>query len=242
MKNNTLLKCFVLLIAALFIIPIAKAEKCDYAKRSEASKIAKNVSASYEIKQDDSGNYYFEITVYNIVDGIYVSISETMGKNSRGTTQDVFPNETDDNNSYTFRSYDIYNVSKYTFKVGELNTACTGTLRTITLTKPKYNEFSELEECGFYGVEDVLYCQKWITSDIKLTEEGVLEKIRQLRKKSLNDVTTKCISCEENEKIRQKNERFYKIRKYLIIGLSIGIGADVILIIFLYIKIKKEII
>ena len=242
MSVKRIIKSFLIVIICIVFIPSAlAASKCDYEYKAEMSKIAKNVNASYEIKTDDKGLNYFEFTVYNVVENLYVTISEN-GSSYREAPANIFHTSVDENNNYVFKIYNTFDVVKYTFKVGLLNYDCNDTLRTFSITKPKYNEYSELEECKFYGVEDLFYCQPWITSKISLTEAGVKQKIRQQRLQNLKDVTTVCLSCEENAKNKAALERFNKIRKYLIIGLSIGIAADVALIIFLVVKIRKEII
>ena len=241
MKMNDIIKTLIIVLVTIIFVPNVKAASCDYKKRAEMSKVAANVTASYEIKQDELGLYYYEFTIFNIHDGLFVSISES-GTEIKEAPHDIFPIDTDENNSYKFIIKNIYDVVKYTFKVSSLDGECSASLRSFTITKPKYNEFSEIEECKFYGVEDLVYCQKWITNNFNLTEEGVRDKIQQHRRNNKKTVTTACISCDENDKNKEALERFYKIKKYLIIGLSIGIFADIVLILFLSEKIRKEII
>jgi len=237
---NKIIRNILLIILTIVLIPTAKAATtCDYKFRAEVGKIAKNVSVSYEVKTDDQGNEYFAFSIYNVVDGIYVTASSE-GDQLGNVSFNAFPEDADENGIYSFITYNTYDIMKYNFKIYSLNSECTSSLRSFSITKPMYNKFSELEECKFYGVEDYFYCQKWITSSINLSETAVKEKIENQRKNNNKTVTTKCISCEENAEISAKLARFNKIKKYIIIGLSIGIVVDIAFIIFLIIRIKRD--
>ena len=235
--NNVFL-VFVLFLC-VFSLKTVSAESCDYKYRAEAAKIAKNVTASYEIKQNDSGGSYVAITVYNVVDDIYVSYSTT-GGSTHDSPRNIFKYDVNESGTYIINDFDNDNVKKYTFKVYSMNPECKNLLRSFTLTKPKYNKYSELTECSYYEVEDYLYCQKWITTNFNMSEAAVVERINEQRKKYKQSVTTVCISCEQDAEYYRWLEKFNKIKKYVIIGLSIGIIADIVVIILLFRKIKED--
>ena len=241
MRGNILRKIlfFVLLLLICIPITIVKANSCDYKFKAEATKIAKNVTASYEIKQSETGSYYIEITIYNIVDGLYVRY-ETSDSGSYSSDKNIFNSDTGGTNNYTFIDYDIDKVKKFTFKVYSTNYECNSHLRSFTLTKPMYNKYSELPECSYYEVEDFLYCQKWITTNFNMSEAAVIERINQQRNKYKSSMTTVCVSCDEENEYYKWLERFNNIKRYIIIGLSIGIIADITVIILLARKIKED--
>ena len=226
------------LILLTFFISNARAATCDYKFKAEAMKVAKNVTASYEIKSDDSG-LYVVITVYNIVDDIYVSYTES-GGSGYVSPKNIFKEGANEVGTYSIVDRDINNIKKYTFKVYSTNSSCSGVLRSFTLTKPKYNKFSELPECSYYDVEDFLYCQKWITTNFNMSEAAVVERINEQRNKYKNSVTTVCISCEQDKEYYEWLVRFNKMKRYIIIGLSIGIVVDIVIIILLFRKIKED--
>ena len=234
---NNIFLVFILFLC-VFSLTNVNAATCDYKQRAEATKLAKNVTASYDIKNDENGSFYIEITIYNIVDGIYVNY--TTEGSSYGSPNNVFVYDLNSSSTYVIRDIDITEIKKYTFKVYSTNPDCSNVLRSFTLTKPKYNEFSELPECGYYEVEDYLYCQKWITTNFNLSEAGVIERINEQRKKYKQSITTICVSCEQDEEYYKWLEEFYKIKKGLIIGLSLGIVADIVVIVLLFKKIKED--
>lgn len=235
--NNVFL--VLVLFLCVFSYQTVKAATCDYKYRAEAAKTAKNVTASYEIKTNESGGTYVAITVYNVVDDIYVNYSSS-GGSSYDSPKNIFKYDLPESGVYVINDYDNENIKKYTFKVYSMNPECKNLLRSFTLTKPKYNVYSELAECDYYEVEDYLYCQKWITTNFNMSESAIVERINEQRKKYKQSITTVCISCEQDAEYYRWLERFNKIKKYVIIGLSIGIVADVIVIILLFRKIKED--
>lgn len=235
---NKIFLVFVLFLC-VFSLKTVRAETCDYKFRAEAAKVAKNVKASYEIKTDSNGSMYVAITVYNVVDDIYIAYS-TSGGSGYDSPKNIFKYDATDSNTYTINDYDNESVKKYTFKVYSMNTECKNLLRSFTLTKPKYNRFSELAECSYYEVEDYLYCQKWITTSFNMSDAAVINRINEQRNKLKQSVTTICISCEQEADYYRWLERFNKIKRYVIIGLSIGIVADSIIIVLLFRKIKED--
>ena len=237
MKN---LKRIIILLVFVFlpVICFADTKGCTYQYRVDVGKIAKNVTAAYEIKTNSSGVNYLEITINNIVDGIYVNYSYS-AKGVMGNSGNVFPSDTTDG-KYTIQQYDIYNVYKYTFKVGGTEYACDSYQKTFSLTVPMYNKFSELFECQYYDVSDYLYCQKWVTTKFNLTEIEVKKRINKQLENAQKSTTT-VVSAEDNDKEIQY-QRLMKLWKYTLIGLSIGIVVDIILIIFLFIRLKEYLI
>ena len=237
MKKLNMIIIFLLL---LFIPVVCSAEEngCTYKYRAELSKIAKNVNASYEIKQNSSGSYYLEITINNIVDGVYVTYNYT-SKNIRGNTVTVFPTDTTDG-TYKITQYDINNVYKYSFKVGGTEYACSSYAKSFTLTVPMYNTFSDLPECQYYAVSDYLYCQQWVTTKFNITETEAKKKIQKQLDNSQKTTTTAVVQADDF--YSQQYERLMKLWKYTIIGLSIGVVVDIALIIFLYIRLKEYLI
>jgi hypothetical protein len=239
-------KIIKIFIVILFIIcmPVVRADNdCNYSVRAELTKLAKNVTAAYEIKQRDDGTYYVEINIYNIVDGIYVEYRYANNtkrvSSSVNDSHSVFPMDTN-NGTYTIEDNDITQIKKYTFSIRASNGTCLNNLRKFTLTKPKYNELSEINSCKYIDIQDYMYCQEWITQDFNLTKEEVEERIEIQREKNRKTASTECLNCNINQENDEWYQRILKIKKYVIIGLSIGILTDLVFIVLMIKKIRED--
>ena len=164
MRRN--IKKLLVLFLLLICVPTVKAaetNQCTYKVRSDLGKIAANVVVSYDIKTDEANRRYVEISIYNITDEIYVSYTYNYEKKKSGQVKkSVYSFDTIDG-VYTFADYDINIIKTYTFYVRDVKYGCTNDIRKISLTKPKYNDYSEMDECQYSDVQDYTYCQECIT-------------------------------------------------------------------------------
>ena len=230
-----------LLILLIMLIPTVclAANNCDFKTKAEYSKLAKNVTASYEIIED-GGMKYVQIKIINIVDGIMVNYQRsTLGKNA---TNDNTPHyigsfDTEDG-VYVVNHYDIGEVYKYKFTVIAATDKCTGSLKTFTLTIPKYNQYSELEICQYYDVKDYLYCQPWITATFDYNEATIIDKINRQRESYHKSTTTTAEYEVVNDPAEKAYQRLLRIRILVIIGLTLGIIADIVYIVLFIPKLK----
>ena len=241
----------IVVILMIICIPIVSAEECTYKNKAEALKTAKNVTAAYEIKLRDDGTYYVTITIYNITKELYVDVSSTYGINDKKQSGDsimVVNGDTPIINEETFEHSGVYeivdndieSIKKYSFKVGSVKYNCSGSLKTFTLIKPKYNRISKIDECQYYDVHDNDYCKEWINSPITLSEEEVANKLKRIRELNRTKMTTVCYSCENDAKYEKWLARFMKLKMFAIIGLSIGIVADLVIIVLMIKKIRED--
>ena len=74
---------------------------CSIENKAKINNLAYQVQASYTFEKDQNGKVVFKITVYNIVDGIYVSITTSDKNYFDDNTKYVFPSNTR-GGSYTF--------------------------------------------------------------------------------------------------------------------------------------------
>ena len=240
----------MIIILMIVCIPIVHAEStCTYKEKAEAKKMAQNVTAAYEIKQREDGTYYINIIIYNLTDDLYVSYNWSTGKGKYETssknTITIFNFDTSMQDGkytgiYTIEDNDINLIKKYVISVKSTKIGCADTLKTITLTKPRWNPISQIDECKYYDAKDNMYCKEWTSQDFKLTLEGAAIQLRKQRELNRVITPTECYSCEKDEQYNTWMERFNKIRKYAIIGLSIGIVVDLVVIVVLIIKIKED--
>lgn len=233
-------KCFYLLLTIIitsFISFSVKAEetKCTYSNKNKIRKEASNVKATYDIKKNEDGTYYFNFYIYNVNENIYVSITN----NVTNETYDVFYGETD-HGTYSFIDNDLVTIKKYTMAIKGMGYGCTGELRKINITKPRYNDISELRICQMEEVDDTLFCEPWVTKYFTNTREEIIDKINRQIEQRRKMVTTKCVTCEEYDKVQKDLKRKNQIRKALIIGSIIGIIVDLGVIYYLVMSLKRN--
>lgn len=235
MRNKYMMCIFSLLSFFLFSTFVLAEEDttCNYNSRAYLNKLASNVKVSYDLKYGDDNSVSFDISIYNIVDDIYVSY-----RSDEGTDTKVFASMTTDG-TYTFNVKDTNNIITYTFVVRSLKFGCINDIRTLTLVKPKKNSFSDLDICKYEELEDYYYCQKWITRDLEGTDEDIEKRIKAKRESLRKSTTTRCIECEKEE-AQQKAKSEYEKRKIMLIAiLSGGIALDTSAIIFMIIRIRR---
>ena len=235
MRNKYMLCIFSLLSFFLFSINVSALEDttCNYTSRAYLNQLASNVKVAYDLKYADDGTVSFDISIYNVVEEIYVTY-----RADKGTEEKVFANMTTDG-TYTFNVQDIDNIITYTFVVRSLKFGCSNDIRTLTLIKPKKNNFSDLDICKYEELEDYYYCQKWITRSFEGTQEDIETRIKNKRESLKKNTTIRCIECEKEEALNKaKNE--YNKRKFILIAvLSGGILLDSLAIILMLIRIRR---
>lgn len=226
----------VIIIFTCFITNVYAEEDttCNFSSKASLQKSAYSVEMSPTIKKDASGNYYFEISVYNVTDDIYVTVTNDINDENL-----IISNEITTNNSYSFTVYDIESIINYEFHVGALKYGCTDELRKISYVKPRYNRLSELDICKKDELADYNYCQTWVTKYFKETREEAIAKINEQYNKKTTTTTTKCISCVHMEETSKEVKKQMTMRVAVIIGLSVAIVLDIAIIVLLIIRLKR---
>lgn len=201
---------------------------CNYNSQAELSKLAYQVSVSYDIKNNGQQNV-IEIKIYNIVDGIYVEF-----KDENDTTQFVFPEDTQ-NGTYKFETTNITDIFEYNFEVKSVKYGCEDkTFRKLSLVKPKRNSYFDDKICKYDSTIDYYYCQEWITTDFKMSDEEIREKINEHLVDYKNNIKI------ETKKEYKENEKIKKMKQIAIIVLIVAIVLDLIIIIKNIINAKRS--
>lgn len=227
---------FILSIISLFIVSPVNAEECDYGIKADLNKYAFNVKADYEFKDSGDGTTTIDIVIYNIVDDIYINYKSGIDdKASMGTNISSIDAA---NGTYRFNVPIPKKTYKYTFVVRTTIEGCAGDLRKFTLDVPIKNEYHDTFNCKKEGMEDYYYCKEWITEEFPLTKREILQKIED-KWKSIQTTTTYCPSCLLEEKMNNKDNKMSKLKSVIILGLSIGIVIDLIIIGFMIRNIKE---
>lgn len=228
----------ILLIIFTFLLldcqVMAEEDKtCSNKSKVLLNKAAFNVEVNYTIKKDND-KYYFEISLYNITDDIYAVISSDINSEERVVNHDMTTN-----NTYSFKTEDINTIINYTISIRTIRYGCSGEIRNMSLIKPRYNDLSELATCKTKEMADYSYCQKWVEKYYTNTREEIIEKINRQYEKKLPTTTTKCLTCENSEKVTETLKFENTRRKTIIIILSIGIFLDSILIAISIIRMRR---
>lgn len=207
---------------------------CNYSSKASLQQSAYSVEFSPTIKKDESGNYYYELSIYNITDDIYASITNDINEEEL-----IINNAVTTNNNYSFSVYDNEDIIEYEIHIRPMKYGCTDELRKISYTKPRYNSLSEIEMCKRDELADYSYCQTWVTKYFKETREEAIAKINEQYNKKTTTTTTKCISCVQIKKTSDKVNKKQTMRIAIIIGLSVAIMLDIAIIVLLIIRLKR---
>lgn len=156
---------------------VQNSNKCTTAYINEMISLAKYVKADYEVIDNSTTkkitigkdvvnakipNYSFLFSIYNITDKVYVRISSNSTANYPQAIYSVDAND----GMYTFADNNFGNIFNYTIFVYPNNANCSSRLlKKITITKPKYNAYSEYTYCKN---SSNYYCQKFVNKDLKL--------------------------------------------------------------------------
>lgn len=233
------IKVFIFIMVSLFIfennIYAEEDTSCTYKSQSILNKSAYNVEFNYNIRKDETGKTYFEISIYNINDDIYITVNNDNTNDKFTITSSMTTNRV-----YTFLDYDTLTITNYTFQIGALKYGCNKELRKYVMKKPKYNDISEIPICREESMLDYKYCKEWINSYFKETREEIIDIINKKYNKTTSVTTTICNVCKAKEDMDVKIQKSNRIKIAIIIGIIIGIIIDIAFIIRLLIIIKQS--
>ena len=141
--------------------------KCGSTVKSKDLAAASNIKVAYEPVEfnpdDGTGRlfYYVDITIYNIPDEVMVEVYN--GKS--GKTYTIDSSMTNDDRAIKLRQKDTSELVNYTFTIKARTVECYGeTLRTIKLTTPKYNYFSQRAVCA--DIPEYYMCKTFVSYDV----------------------------------------------------------------------------
>lgn len=230
-------KLFIFLVFS-FLVFIEKfdAAECSYKEEIELSKKASLVSANYtyEYVYDqnklNNKNVKYIINIYNISDGLRIMVRNSLNNDNLYS----FNNSNILNNTVTFETFNSDENTTYNIVVLSDTSNCSGSLRTITLVTPKYNEFSQKEECK--ENPDFKLCSTFYSYSIT-NSKFESEYKKYIDKKKIKEENKPSIEEKTKEKnLKEKIIEFFNNYKTTIL-MSLG----VILIIGILIIIKKVI-
>lgn len=218
MKKNNLFLLLVLFVLILIPGKVDAAKICTGKKLSDLKAKAYAAQPTYEFIKDKNENY-FKVTVFNVDKDILVqsggSIYEPDKKN-----QVIIETYFEGGETYEIKFYGGYEtdcVEEYVY--------------SKKLQLPKYNPYSEREECIEY--EEFPLCNKWYSGDIE-SDEYFLEQL-ELYKKSITP---------SKEPVKEEVEKniFEKIVDFYMENIAITGPISVIVILVVIIVVVRKII
>ena len=194
MKRKFLfLVAFLLLIISIPKVNAAR-DVCTKSYYSQMKSKAYQVSFNYDLHTSENEPYYFTISITNIQPGIVVQYGNATIKYEEGKQIYELSYIFDGGTTYEFY---IYADEGY---------PCVGEhLYTKKISIPKYNKYSERDECIEY--EEFPLCNKWYQKDINSLEDFL--QALELYKKSLEKDEPEDLD-KEDKSIFDKIIEFYK--------------------------------
>ena len=167
-----------------------------------------------------SSNRYIQIKLYNVTGNMYVEVemsgAKVQSKSYRFDYRDIGEDKAITINQLAIDSTVTYNISVYSdYK------DCYGDLiRTIKLTVPKFNFYSQLAVCD--DISDYYLCQEFITFDVdSSTFYSNVNKYKENLSNRVNDN----ISIRDNTSTASKTASVISKNKYLIVGTIVVAGV-----------------
>ena len=197
--------------------------------REYASSINANVISGIEetkIDNEQAEENYLYIKIYNMNSSMRLVVTNDNNSQKHELTYRNIGSD----GSITLKQTAINKVINYTIDVyGGVNTNCySEKLRTIKVTVPKYNYYSNLEMCS--TIPDYYLCQEYITFDIDGSTAS--DKINEYREKIDKELEEKEVKTEEkNKSVIKKARTFFSDYKYILIGLLVILGVIITIII-----------
>lgn len=216
MKKNKVLIIAIFLLIFCFTTKVDAL--CSTKRYNNLKMIAYKAEPSYELKFDSNHRHYFEVTVNNVDKDILVNYNGAMYEPVDGVVK--IGSKLSGGTSYEIKLYGGYNthcIEEY--------------LYTKKITIPKYNPYSEKDECIEY--EEFPLCNKWYSGSIANEEEF------------MNQLNAYIISLRTDEKeevpVKEKG-LFEKIIDFYVNNLIITLPITILIVLFIVYKIVVKII
>lgn len=243
MKKRILFIMFFILFILSFGSLVNAEGECSLQSRSDLRNLASNVNIVYqeimELRPNEDYQEgdadadpelvykYLVIKIYNLSPHLRIEMTYP---GSTEATHITYEQADQDGVITLIPSTNDY-VITYNFRVYGSSTACfSQLLRSIRLTLPKYNYFSERSACD--DIPDYFMCQTYTTYDIDPTNfmnsiKAYKEKL-ETQKKEIDENG----DVKDNTNFASKTASFISKYKFIIIGviLVIGVGLTIVIV------------
>lgn len=237
----------IMLAMFLFIGNVNAEEKtCKPTELSELRTLAANVKVTYvpttvveklevpepEVGADTVTARYLYIKIYNVTDKLLVTVTNGGDSVSGGIKKTLSSKDIGSDGAITLRQRSISEMVDYNFKIFSTAYGCSGeTLRTMKLTLPRFNYYSELDICK--DIPDYYLCQQYTT--FKVDGATFYDKVDEYKAKLL---TQKDDEVEDNTGLFNKTMNAVSDYKYVVVGIVVAIGVVLTIVIL---KRKKSV-
>lgn len=253
MKKDKIFLLLVFILALFLFTGNVSAEgedtTCNAVSLNELRTMASNVKITYvpgfervEIPKDPEfgvttvGSNYLDIKIYNLTSKLYV-VAEATGSNIVNaqthviSINDVYALD----GSATIRQPAQTEMMTYEFTIFSDVYGCTSkTLRTIKLTLPRFNRYSELDACQ--DIPEYYLCQQYTT--YKVDGKTFYQKVDDYKAKLLTQKEEEKEKEENNTGVVSKTISKVSKYKYIVVGVVVAIGVVITIVIL---KRKKSV-
>lgn len=235
-KENIFLMIIMAVSTFMFTSTVFAAEKektCTAMQLGELRELASNIKVTYfpramivdtsEDIETGATKYtarYIDIKIYNMHSKLYIDV-----QNDSNFKDVVSIANLASDGTITFRQDMVSKKVNYVFKVMSDEYGCQGnTLRTIKLSLPMYNSYSELEICS--EIPEYYLCQEFVTSPV----DGATfyDKVDAYKAKLLEQNKN---NGEDNTGGINKTFASASKYKYLIVGVIVALGVIITIVI-----------
>ena len=226
---NYIITLFICLFGVIGVVN-ADTSKCTSEMKNANNKAANAITASYDFNYDENRNVIgFTINVYNVPSNMSVLYKTNPDKfNISGSFKLENGNGSITDNNIT----DIYN---YNLEIYTADSGCNYKVKTLKVTKPMKNEYSDSVYCLYSELENNSMCQEWVTKSVGRNREEVEEALKKLIHKTSTTVgTSACVDCDGVQSVMFSIKDFFKRNKIVfIVATALAIALDIFTIILL---------
>lgn len=239
---------YIVSFVILFLVGIAfvnadDSVTCDTVTKGKIRQAAANIKANYIVEEEEKSyedeyggtstyaDRFLVIKIYNVVSGMYLTVSSSVedAAKDKVTTvnQTLYMSDIGADGAISIKQDNFPYLVTYEINVyASIDSPCSGIkLRTINVTLPKYNTYSNLDACD--GFSDYYLCQEYITFDID--GKTFFNKLDEYKAKVLDEENgTKGI---EDSTTGSDIVSSVSKNKYWIVGIIIVIGVILTIVI-----------
>ena len=236
MKRKKMMLIIVLLASTFLFVGkvFAAAEGCGYSLLNELRQEAANIKVTYvpgeettaldepdgETGMTETTKMYLDLKIYNVTDRMYLNVTQYGNEINQTQIGPILSSQIGPDGSITLRQPSTTSVVNYSIDVISDYNACSGEkLRTIKITLPKYNIYSQLLACD--GISDYYLCHEYTTYDV----DGATfyDKVDEYKSKLLTSQEE--ITSTDNNTLVSKTFNGVSKHRYLIVGIIVAVGV-----------------
>ena len=231
MNKKVMIRYLFVFTVILFIFTCTKVNaECSNIEKNNLLQLSHNVKFTYEINEDEKvkNKKKFNVIISNLLDGIYLFYEPYVYeyiKDSITPGVEKMDDTFNDNNTYEVKVYGNTKNCKDVY------------LETKTIDIPKYNIYSEKEECK--GIENFKLCNMWYEGEIQSDSYFRKEVTKYKSSLEKNEETTKTTA---KDNLLSKIKKIYEKNIFISLFITLFLVASIVVFIIIsVIKRKKRV-